>query len=304
MTRVAFLGTPALAIPILDAVGDAGEVAVAVTRPDAPRGRSRRPQPSPVRQAAIDRGIPTETPARAAEVGAALEAHGPLDVAVVAAYGMILRPDALSVPRRGCLNVHLSLLPRWRGAAPVQRALLAGDAVTGVSLMRLDPGLDTGPVTAMAATRIGEDETAGDLTTRLVAAGGQLVRELLRPWIDGRLVETSQPSTGATLAAKVEPEERRLDLTDDPDAFRRRVRALSPRPGAYALLDEQPFRVLRVRAAEGAAEPGELELAEGRVLCGVGSGRVELVEVQPAGKQAMPAEAWARGRQHGLGRLQ
>jgi methionyl-tRNA formyltransferase len=302
VTRVAFLGTPQVAVPTLRRLAAAADLRVAVTRPDRPRGRSGTPQPSPVKHAALDLGIPVVQPGRRSELEAALAERGPLDVAVVVAFGMILPARLLDLPGAGFLNAHFSILPRWRGAAPVQRALLAGDRRTGVSVMRLDAGLDTGPVLAIRSTGIGDEETAGELLGRLAGTAAELVVELLDPYLTGRVVATPQPG-GGSAAPKLTAEDSRLRLDESPEQFVRRVRAMSPAPGAAGQVGGEGFKVLRARVAAGSAPSGGLAVEGGRLLCGTGGGRVELEVVQPAGRRPMAGIAWASGRRGELGRL-
>lgn len=183
------------------------------------------------------------------------------------------------------------------------RALLAGDERTGISLMRIDAGLDTGPILSTYATKLEIEETAGEVTARLTQAGARLIGELLERYLRGELVATSQPGDDVTIASKIEPEERELRFDVSPEQFVRRVHALSPRPGAFAAWNEAPFKVLRARPLPGEAVPGELDLENGGLVCGTGGGRVELIEVQPAGKRPMPGSEWARGRRGRLGAL-
>lgn len=302
MTRVAFLGTPQVAVPTLRRLAAAADLQVAVTRPDRPRGRSGTPQPSPVKLAALDLGIPVVQPGRRSDLEAALAEHGPLDLAVVVAFGMILPARLLDLPGAGFLNAHFSVLPRWRGAAPVQRAVLAGDRRTGVSVMRLDAGLDTGPVLAIRSTAIGDEETAGELLARLAGTAAELVVELLDAYLTGRVVATPQPG-GASAAPKLTADDARLRLDESPEQFVRRVRAMSPAPGAAGQVGGEGFKVLRARVAAGSAPSGALAVEGGRLLCGTGGGRVELEVVQPAGRRPMPGSAWASGRRGELGRL-
>lgn len=300
MARVAFLGTPALAVPFLQALVERHEVVGVITRPDAPRGRSKRPAASPVSVAAT--GLKVEKPARGSEVEAALRSFGDLDVAVVVAYGALIRPDALEVPRLGCVNVHFSLLPRWRGAAPVQRAILAGDDRTGVTVMKLDAGLDTGPYLGVTAVGLSPSLTAGDVFERLVASGVSLLSRVLDPYMAGRVIPVRQPE-GGTQAPKITADEARLDVLGDPEVFAAKAMAFSPTPGAWIKHEHARFRVLRARVGDRSLAPGQLAFDGRTLLCGVGTASVELVEVQPAGGRAMSGADWARGRRGSLGRL-
>lgn len=289
--RVAFLGTPALAIPTLDRLHDLADVRLIVTQPDRPVGRSKTPQPPPVKRRAVELGIPVAQPERSRETAGILEAAGPLDVAVLVAFGQLIRSDALSVPLRGFLNVHFSVLPRWRGAAPVQRAIMAGDRRVGVTVMVLDEGLDTGPTVATRSTALGRGESGGDVLDRLAVDGADLLARILDPYVSGRMAPTPQPD-GATLAPKLTPQDRMIDWSEPADRTVDRIRALAPRPGATAMFQGAPVKILAAEAADEELRPGEL--TEG-ALVGAGDGAVRLVTVQPAGKQAMSAADWMRG---------
>jgi methionyl-tRNA formyltransferase len=295
--RAVFYGTPAEAVPALVALADLAEVLLVTTRPDRPRGRSGRPQPPPVKEAALARSLPVSQPERALHDLERLRSLAP-DVAVVVAYGQLLPPTLLAVPAAGFLNVHFSLLPRWRGASPVVRTLLAGDPITGVTLMVLDEGMDTGPVVAVESTQVRPGETAGELASRLAALGAEMLVRHLPAYLSGEISPRPQPEEGATAAARVRVEEAFVDPTlHRAEAVLRAVRAFSPKPGAWTELDGVRLKLWRARPAAGpgpgpglAAEVGEA------VLLGTADGPVELVEVQPAGRDRMGAAAWMRGR--------
>jgi methionyl-tRNA formyltransferase len=295
--RAAFYGTPAEAVPALEALCGLAEVVLVTTRADKPRGRSGRPQSPPVKEAALALGLEVSQPARASHDLDRLRALAP-EVAVVVAYGQILPADLLAVPPHGFVNVHFSLLPRWRGASPVVRAILAGDELTGVTLMQLDPGMDTGPVLAVAPTRIGAEETAGELTMRLAALGAGMLMEHLPAYLAGDLAPRPQLEQGATAAARVRVEEAFVDPTrHHARAVLRAVRAFDPRPGAWTTFDGVRLKLWRARPASGSGpEPGVAAMAEGTVLLGTPDGPVELVEVQPEGRNRMAATDWMRGR--------
>jgi len=295
--RAVFYGTPTEAVPSLQALAALAEVPLVVTRPDKPRGRSGKPQPPPVKEAALSLGLEVSQPARAGHDLDRLRALAP-DVAVVVAYGQILPPDLLAVPRHGFVNVHFSLLPRWRGASPVVRTILAGDSVSGVTLMQLDAGMDTGPVLAVSLTAVGDDETAGELTGRLAAMGAAMLGEHLPAYIAGEISPRPQPETGATAAARVKVEEAFVDPSRHPAAaVLRAVRAFDPKPGAWTELDGVRIKLWRARPAAGPGpEPGVAALVEGVVLLGTADGPVELIEVQPEGRNRMAAGDWMRGR--------
>ncbi len=294
MIRAVFLGTPAEAVPVLAALEESATVTAVITRPDRARGRSGTPEPPPVKVAAATRGLIVHQPERSAELGALLAG---CDVAVVAAYGRLIPPAALAVPTAGFLNVHFSLLPRWRGASPVVRAILAGDAATGVTLMQIDEGLDTGPTLARATTPISAEETAGELTMRLAHLGAQLLRESLPGIVAGTLVAVPQPVEGVTGAGKVTVAEAHLDpARHRAIAVLRAVRAFNPKPGAWGVVQGERIKVWSVRSAVGEATPGTALVHGGAVLLGTADGVVELVTVQPPGKSPMAASAWMNGR--------
>ena len=302
--RTVFLGTPEAAVPSLTALAEVSDVVAVVTRPDRPRGRSKRPVPSPIKEHAERLELPVHQPGSSAEIAPILAALGDLDVAVIVAYGMLIRPDALAIPDRGFVNVHFSILPRWRGAAPVQRAIEAADGRTGVTLMRLDPGLDTGPIYSIRSTELLVHETAGDVLSRLATTGAGLVQQLLGDIVSGRIIATPQPPDGVTHAAKISTEERRLDPATPAEQLVSKIHALSPSPGSTARLDGQGFKILRSRTTvEASDEPGALDLVDGRLLMSTATTRIELVEVQPAGKRPMSGRDWALGRRGTLGAL-
>jgi len=295
--RAVFYGTPAEAVPALRALAGSAEVLLVTTRPDKPRGRSGKPQAPPVKQAALELGLEVSQPTRAGDDLERLRALAP-DVAVVVAYGQLLPPDLLAVPRGGFVNVHFSLLPRWRGASPVVRAILAGDPLTGVTLMQLDAGLDTGPVLAVSPTGVGPEESAGELTGRLAEAGAALLLEQLPAYLEGRLAPRPQPAEGATAAARVRVAEAFVDPSrHHAQAVLRAVRAFDPRPGAWTELDGVRVKLWRARPVAGAGPaPGVAAWADGMVLLGTAEGAVELLEMQPEGRHRMAAADWMRGR--------
>jgi methionyl-tRNA formyltransferase len=301
--RAVFFGTPAAALPSLGALLELAHVSLVVTRPDRPRGRSGRPQPSPVKQMALRAGLPVSQPAKAAELAGRLAEEHP-DLGVVVAYGQILPPDILALPAHGLLNVHFSGLPRWRGAAPVERAILAGDPQTGVSLMVMEEGLDTGPVVARATTPIFPEETAGELTERLARMGAAVLRRSLSPYLAGELTPEPQDETRAIHAPKITVDEAHIDPSAGAQAVLRAVRAFNPRPGAWGLVEGARFKVWRARAsvAEG-VRVGDIEWRDGQLLLGTADRPVELTEVQPAGRSRMSGRSWAQGRRGAAARL-
>jgi methionyl-tRNA formyltransferase len=286
--RIAFMGTPAFAVPTLDALLAAGhEVAVVYTQPPRPAGRGKGSSPSPVQSRAESAGIDVRTPAslRGAEEQAAFAGLA-LDAAVVAAYGLILPEPLLASPRYGCLNVHASLLPRWRGAAPVQRAILAGDAMTGVTIMQMERGLDTGPMLAVLPAEVGR-KTAGELTEELARLGATaMVRVLdLLPNV-GRMPQREER---ATYAAKIGKDEARLDFTRSAAEVERQVRAFNPAPGAFFEYENERIKVLAAQISELDGEPGTV-LDHGLAIA-CGEGAIVPTLVQRAGRGAMmPAE--------------
>lgn len=302
--RLAFMGTPDFAVPTLRALAGAGhEIAAVYTQPPRPAGRGKKPRPSPVARAAEGLGLPVRTPVSfkdpaVQDAFAALNA----DAAVVVAYGLILRQATLDAPRLGCFNLHASLLPRWRGAAPIQRALMAGDAVTGACVMRMTLGLDEGPVVSRLETPIGPDDTGATLHDRLAAQGAPLMVEALAAIADGRAEAAAQPSDGVLYAAKIDKAEARINWSAPAAAVDRQIRGLSPFPGAWfeAAGEKGPERV---KALLSVAEPaaGARSAAPGQALddrlliaCGDGAA-VRLLTVQRAGKGAAPAADFLRG---------
>jgi methionyl-tRNA formyltransferase len=291
--RVVFMGTPEFAVPTLDALVAAGHAVVAVySQPPRPAGRGKKLQPGPVHLAAERHGLPVFTPVslKGADEQAAFAAHG-ADVAVVAAYGLILPQAILSAPRHGCLNVHGSLLPRWRGAAPVQRAILAGDVHTGITIMQMERGLDTGPMLATVATPVA-GKTAGDLTAELATLGADL---MVRVLADLSAFEPEvQPEAGVTYAAKIDKAESRLNFTAPAEQVERQVRAFAPAPGAFFELEGERYRVLAAQVADGEGAPGTVLDDALTIACGQGALRPLIV--QRAGRPAMDTAALLRGR--------
>jgi methionyl-tRNA formyltransferase len=298
--RLVFAGTPDFAAAVLARLlADGREVVGVYTQPDRPAGRGRRLRASPVKEAALAHGLPIEQPRtlRTEEAAAELSARRP-DVLVVAAYGLILPPAVLAIPPLGCLNVHASLLPRWRGAAPIQRAIMAGDEETGVTIMRMDRGLDTGPMLALRRCPIAPDDTAGTLHDRLVALGSDAMAETLDALASGPLEGTPQPAEGVTYAKRIEKEEAWLDWTRGARELERRVRALNPSPIAVTRRGEQRLRIWRAAALarSGAAAPGTvLAAARGGIDVACGEGALRLLELQRPGGRALPAASFLSG---------
>lgn len=294
--RAAFLGTPTAAVPTLAALVDVADVAVVVTRPDAARGRSGAKLAPPIKTAAHEWGIPVAQPATQSELRDVIAAHA-VDLGVVVAYGRILRPEVLAIPRYGFLNVHFSLLPRWRGAAPVERAIMAGDDATGVSLMSLDEGMDTGPVLAVRETPIATDETGGTLTARLSYLGAELLDDTFPGFVTGARVPAPQIEAAATHAAPLSVAEARIDLQQDAGAARRVVMAFNPRPGAWTMVEGERLKIWQASGSEEDVAAGHIEVHDGRAVLGFWDGALVLDEVQPAGKRPMAGTDWVRGRQ-------
>lgn len=307
VARVIFMGTPAFAVPVLQTLIATQTVVGVVSQPDKPAGRGHQLRPPPVALAAAAAGIPVYQPKslRREEAAAPLRAWQP-DVIVVAAFGQILRSHVLHLPPHGCVNVHASLLPRWRGASPIQHALLAGDATTGVTLMGMDEGMDTGPLYVQAAIAIGADDTAATLHDQLAALGAALLRRHLDDILAGRLAATPQPAGGVTYAPLIDKAAGRIDWTGDAAALDRLVRAMTPWPGAFTAWAGESLKVLRAYPTQGdlpAGPPGlVVATAEGPVVL-AGRGGLRLAEVQLAGKRAMPAAEFVRGRPEFVGSL-
>ncbi len=285
------MGSPSFSVPALRALAAAHEVAVVYAQPPKPAGRGQRETLCAVHQAGLDMGLAVRTPKRlknnAAEV-AHLRGLG-LDAAVVAAYGLILPPDILSAPRLGCLNIHASLLPRWRGAAPIQAAILAGDAQTGITIMQMDAGLDTGGMLLARPTPIGPRDTAADLHDRLSEMGaGLILRALQNP-----PQPVPQEESLATYAPKLSREDARLDFTQPAATLERRIRAHTPWPGSLAMLGDAVVKLISAECAAGQGIPGEI--LDDRLTIACGEGALRPIMVQRAGKAAMSTEAFLRG---------
>ena len=297
--RIAFLGTPDFAVPALAELAAAGhEIAAVYAQPPKPRGRGQEVKPSPVQAFAETLGIAVRTPPSMRDPGAIAAFRAlDLDAAVVVAYGQILPAAVLDAPRFGSFNLHGSLLPRWRGAAPIQRAVMAGDAVTGVQVMRMTPGLDEGPILLSETARIGPLDTAGTMHDRLSAIGAHLLPRALAAVERGAAQETPQAAEGVTYAKKITPAEARIDWSRAAAEVDRQIRGLSPFPGAWfeAPSERGPVRVkaLLSRLEEGGGAPGTL-LGDG-FLIACGSGAVRLLQAQREGRQAQDAETFLRG---------
>ena len=290
--RLAFMGSPDFAVPALLALHEAGHTIAAVyCQPPRPAGRGGMVRRCPVHRAADELGLEVRTPARLRRDPAAQAAFADLalDAAVVAAYGLILPQAMLDAPGRGCSNIHASLLPRWRGAAPIHAAILAGDPVSGVTIMQMDAGLDTGPMLLSEAVPIGPRTTTGALHDALAPLGARLVLRVLAE----NPPPVPQPAEGVTYAPKLTREDERIDWTHDADAIERRVRAFDPWPGTFTLVQGTPLKVLAAELAQGAGPPGTVLDDLLTVACGRGA--LRLTRVQLGGRAAMAAEAFLRG---------
>ncbi|PKB25793.1 methionyl-tRNA formyltransferase [Novosphingobium kunmingense] len=291
--RVIFMGTPDFAVPTLTALVEAGhEVVAAYSQPPRPAGRGKQLVASPVHRKAEALGIPVRTPLTLRDLEAqadftALDA----DIAIVAAYGLILPQPVLDAPLHGCLNVHASLLPRWRGAAPIQRAILAGDPVTGVTIMQMEAGLDTGPMLAIARTPI-EDKTAGELTSELAEIGGRLMVDVLAD-LPSRRAE-AQPDLGVTYARKIDKAESRIDFARAAEQVERQVRAFAPAPGAFFELGGERYRLLKVELVNREGVAGTT--LDDRLTIACGHGAVRPILIQRAGRPVMGIDELLRGR--------
>jgi methionyl-tRNA formyltransferase len=293
--RLAFMGSPDFAVPSLDALIVAGhEIACVYSQPPRPAGRGKQDRPTPVHAFAQARGLPVRTPKslKKPELQAEFAALN-LDAAIVVAYGLILPKPILDAPRLGAFNLHGSLLPRWRGAAPIQRALMAGDRITGVQVMRMEEGLDTGPVLATAETPIEADDTTGTLHDRLAALGAPLLVETLARIESGQARETPQSAEGVTYAHKITPAETRIDWTRPAREIDLAIRGLSPAPGAWFELGGVRVKALDARLGQGRGAPGEA--LDDNLLIACGDGAVRLTLVQREGRAPLEGEAFLRG---------
>ncbi|WP_290652318.1 methionyl-tRNA formyltransferase [Aquisalimonas sp.] len=304
--RIAFAGTPDFAVPALRTLLDCQHAVVGVwTQPDRPAGRGRQPRQSPVKRLATDSGIPVHQPQslRSEDDRQAMVEAAP-DLLVVVAYGLLLPRPILELPARGCVNLHASLLPRWRGAAPIQRALLAGDEMTGVCLMRMEAGLDTGPVYDCRTTPVVADDTGGSLHDRLADLGAELLRASLDPLLQGRLTAVPQPASGVTYAPKLDKAEARLDWSHGAAVLARQVAAFNPWPVAETRWDGSRLRIWRARAL-----PGRVDAVPGTVMhvdpAGIdvasGDGMLRILELQAPGGRPLTVASFVNGRQIPVG---
>jgi methionyl-tRNA formyltransferase len=288
------MGSPDFSVPALKALVAAGhEVAVVYAQPPKPAHRGQKETPCPVHQAALELGLPVRTPRRLRknEEEAAFLRSLDLDAAVVAAYGLILPAEILQAPRRGCFNIHASLLPRWRGAAPIQAAILAGDAETGITIMQMDEGLDTGAMLLREATPIGPRDTAADLHDRLAAIGGRLVLQAL----DKMPAPVAQDEALSTYAPKLSREDARLNFTRPAAELERQIRAFTPWPGSLALLGDMVLKFLAAEVVPGNAEAVPGDILDDKLTIACGEGALRPTKIQRAGKAAMSAQDFLRG---------
>jgi methionyl-tRNA formyltransferase len=294
--RIVFMGTPALAVPSLEACQALGDVVAVVTQPDRPRDRGHSVQASPVKEAALTSGLTVLQPARlkGTDFASTLAALRP-EVAVVTAYGRILPEAVLAVPARGCLNVHASLLPRWRGAAPIQWAIAEGDSVTGVCLMQMEAGLDTGPVLDVRREAILDEDTAETLGRRLARLAGQLLYEALPRYLEGVLLAVPQPEVGVTLARLVEKNDGWLDFAMPAEVLERRMRAFTPWPGAWTTLEGHVLKVHSAQVGTGQGAPGTVLSTEAALEVACQESSLLVLEVQPEGKRRMGVQDFLRG---------
>jgi methionyl-tRNA formyltransferase len=296
MTTVVFMGSPDFSLPTLRALSNTYEVVGVVTQPDRASGRGRELKAPPVKLLALELGIPVIQPEKLRQPDAMeqLRAWNP-DLIVVAAFGQILRKEVLDLPRSGCINVHASLLPRWRGAAPINAAILHGDEGTGVTIMVMDVGVDTGPMLSQRPIRLVRDETAESAFEKLSRLGAELLLETLPDYLSGKLLPIPQPEEGVTYAPMIKKEEGRLDFTQDVEALERRVRAFNPWPGAFMDFDGSLLKIHRARVEVGLAEAGQRLVVHDQPAVGAGGGILVLEEVQPAGKKTMSGKAFLAG---------
>ncbi len=296
--KLVFAGTPDFAARALEALIAAGhDIALVLTQPDRPAGRGMKLKASPVKEVALAHGLPVAQPETLkTEVARQPIIDARPELMVVAAYGLILPRSALDIPTLGCVNIHASLLPRWRGAAPIQRAIEAGDAQTGITLMQMDAGLDTGDILGLFPLDIAPDDNAASLHDKLAALGASSIVDLLPRLARGEVTRVPQDASLATYAAKISKEEARLDLNRTAEELERRIRAFNPFPGTHALLHDAPVKIWRAQPCAGQGAPGEILRASPnslRVACG--SGALDLLELQLAGGKRLPVTAFLAG---------
>jgi methionyl-tRNA formyltransferase len=296
MFRVVFMGSPDFALPTLKALSQHYDVVGVVTQPDRASGRGRELKPPPVKLLAQKLNMPVFQPEklRQPEAMEQLRSWNP-DLIVVAAFGQILRKDVLELPPHGCINVHASLLPRWRGAAPINAAILHGDEETGITIMKMDVGLDTGPILTQRSIRLTREDTAGSVFEKLSQLGADLLVETLPDYLSGKIQPVPQPEDGATYAPMLKKEEGQLDFRRPAEELERRVRAFNPWPGSFMDFDGTLLKVHRAHVEAGEAEVGQKLIYRDQPAVGAGNGLLVLDEVQPAGKKTMSGKAFLAG---------
>lgn len=303
LIHIVFMGSPDFSVPVLRALAANYPIVGVVTQPDRPAGRGMTLTPPPVKVVANELGIPYIQPQKLREPEAfqQLKDWNP-DLIVVAAFGQILRPELLELPRYGCINVHASLLPRHRGAAPIQAAILAGDAETGITIMKMDAGLDTGPLLSRRAIPIGPEDTGGSMFEKLAQLGSELLLETIPDYISGKIMPQPQPETGSTYAPMLKKEDGLLDFTRPAAELERKIRAFHPWPGAFLLLDGAPFKIhhAHVVATRG-TEPGKRVVVAALPAVETTDGLIVFDELQPAGKKPMPGKAFLAGARNWAG---
>lgn len=297
--NIVFMGSPDFALPVLRALAQQYQVVGVVTQPDRASGRGRGIQMPPVKTLALELGIPVMQPEklRAPEAMEQLRVWNP-DLIVVAAFGQILKKDVLDLPLFGCINVHASLLPRWRGAAPIHAAILHGDKEIGVTIMKMDVGLDTGPMLAKRSICLSADDTAGPITETLSHLGADLLIETLPDYLSGKLTPQPQPAEGATYAPMLKKEEGKLDFTRDVNQLERQVRAFNPWPGAFMDFDGASLKIHKAHVEMGDSSVGQRLIYRDQPAVGAGGGLLILDEVQPAGKKSMSGRSFLIGARH------
>ena len=298
--RIVFMGSPDFAMPSLSALAAHYSIVGVVTQPDRPAGRGNTMTPPPVKKLALELSLPVIQPERLRQPEAMQQLlDWAPDLIIVAAFGQILRPAVLNLPPYGCINVHASLLPRWRGAAPIQAALLHGDAQTGVTIMRMEAGVDTGGILSQRATPILPSDNAETLSQRLANLGAELLVETLPAYLQRTLLPEAQDETLATYAPMLKKEDGKLDFSQPAESLVRQVNAYTPWPGAFTLWNGQPFKILRAHAVAGALlPPGQPTILHDLPAFSTGNGLLVLDQVQPAGKKAMPGKVFLQGARH------
>jgi methionyl-tRNA formyltransferase len=291
-----FMGSPDFALPTLKALSKQYEVVGVVTQPDRASGRGRALKPPPVKVLAQELNIPVMQPEKLRQPEAMEQLRGwKPDLIVVAAFGQLLRKEVLDLPPHGCINVHASLLPRWRGAAPINAAILHGDEETGITIMKMDVGLDTGPILTQRAIRLTPEDTAGSVFEKLSQLGAELLIETLPDYLSGKIQPVPQPEQGSTYAPMLKKEEGKLDFTRPAEELERRVRAFNPWPGAFMDFDGTLLKVHQAHVDAGTAEAGQRLIYRDQPAIGTGNGLLILDEVQPAGKKSMSGKSFLAG---------